>query len=82
MTCGFSGCARLGFPTSDEYAIADGGRTDFQNNCFIDWHANTGAAHGFRYSGLFLFRGSVIRSATRGLARGPRVDAMGQSLGA
>ncbi|WP_239163889.1 hypothetical protein, partial [Actinoplanes lobatus] len=36
--------SQLGFPTSDEYAIAGGGRrTDFQNNCFIRWYPSTGA---------------------------------------
>ena len=36
--------SRLGFPTSDEYAIAGGGRrSDFQNGCRIDWFPSHGA---------------------------------------
>jgi hypothetical protein len=34
----------LGFPTSDEFATSDGGRrSNFQNNCFIQWYPGQGA---------------------------------------
>ena len=36
--------SQLGFPTSDEFAIAGGGRrSNFQNGCYIDWFPATGA---------------------------------------
>ena len=39
--------SRLGFPTSDEYATADGRRSNFQNG-FITWSAGTGAVVHYR----------------------------------
>jgi uncharacterized protein with LGFP repeats len=36
--------SQLGFPTSDEFAIAGGGRrSNFQNGCYINWFPATGA---------------------------------------
>ncbi|WP_240746657.1 LGFP repeat-containing protein [Cryptosporangium phraense] len=36
--------SQLGFPTSDEFATTDGGRrTNFQNNCYIQWYPGRGA---------------------------------------
>jgi uncharacterized protein with LGFP repeats len=35
--------SQLGFPTSDEYGISGGRRSDFQGGCRIDWFPATGA---------------------------------------